>query len=70
MDEAELCANIDTVSQTTEGECHPDTEDVGDGASEETDNSESGVQRTVRCVASRGIKLPCAADAIESVEHA
>lgn len=61
---------VDAVAQATEGERDLDTELVGKGAGEETNDSKGGVESDVRVVGGAWVSTTSSSETTEGVEHA
>ena len=69
---AKVRANEDTVSKTAEREGNSNAKGICNGASKETDDSESGIERGESVITNERTfrNLACTTEAVESIEHA
>lgn len=61
--------SINTVTETTKGQCDAEAEPVGNSAGEETDDCKSAVQSCVGMVLSGSTDLTTASKTTEGIEH-
>lgn len=66
---AEVGGDVDRVADATERQGPADADGVGDGAGEESDNSEGRVESGIGIVASGRIELSTSTEAIDGIEH-
>jgi hypothetical protein len=66
----EVGSHVDRVADSAKGQSSADSELVGEGSGEESDDGKRRVQSRVRLVVCGGVKLASSAHTVQRIEHA